>query len=264
MDDIGSVAWTVEDMLASLDEFREIYPNRPIAVNAGGMRAPHAFLTWFIVKQLRPPVVIESGVFKGQGTWLIETACPDAHIICLDPYLGQVQYKSGNAEYRSEDFDVIDFSELDKEHALCFFDDHQDAVNRLKSMAWKGFKKAVFEDNYAPPHGDCYSLRKAFEGVGFATSRRRRLKNAVKAVIASRVQPHADVPPNKAHAVELHANIARYWEGPPMFRLSKTRWGDNWADELFPTKEALLENDEADPLFDEAGAYTWLCYVELK
>ena len=46
----------------------------------------HGFALWFTARKLRPPVVIESGVYHGLGTWLIRHfAGPDAHIINLDP-----------------------------------------------------------------------------------------------------------------------------------------------------------------------------------
>ena len=51
-----------------------------------GININHGFALWFTARKLRPPVVIESGVYHGLGTWLIrQGAGPDAHIINLDP-----------------------------------------------------------------------------------------------------------------------------------------------------------------------------------
>ena len=55
------------------------------------MLSPHMFLMWFALKTLQPKVVIESGVWLGQGTWFVEKACPDARICCLDPACGPLK-----------------------------------------------------------------------------------------------------------------------------------------------------------------------------
>jgi len=41
------------------------------------------FASWFMARQLDPEVIIESGVWRGQGTWLLEQACPRAQIISM-------------------------------------------------------------------------------------------------------------------------------------------------------------------------------------
>lgn len=80
-----------------------------------------------MLSRLSPDLIVESGVWKGQGTWLIEQACPQADLICIDLNLSRVEYKSKRAEYFDVDFDLIDFSGRDKTNAICFFDDHQNA-----------------------------------------------------------------------------------------------------------------------------------------
>jgi hypothetical protein len=84
-------------MLAALPEFSDIYERRPIRDNKGGMRAPHCFAAWFMLRKLRPTAVVESGLWRGQGTWLIEQACPDADLYCIDIDLGRLEYRSPRA-----------------------------------------------------------------------------------------------------------------------------------------------------------------------
>jgi len=264
MFDIGTVPWTDRDLRSSFDKFLKIYEQRPIQDNQGGMKLPHAFLTWFICYQLQPEVVIESGVFKGQGTWLIKKACPNVRLICIDPCLERVKYQAPEAEYRKEDFTYQDFSELDKDKTLCFFDDHMSAYDRLVAMKWMGFKKAIFEDNYVAPHGDCYSLRRAFCGDGFNSSLAKTLNIPQLDGILRRVDALSSVPPNAIHKKLLMQNLLTYWEGPPIYRTELTRWGDVWSDDNYPTKPALFEHTNASPYLEEAQDYTWLCYVELK
>ena len=64
----------------SLDEFLEIYSERPIKNNHGGVLAPHAFGLWFMARELAPDIIIESGVWRGMTTWLLEKACPEKRL----------------------------------------------------------------------------------------------------------------------------------------------------------------------------------------
>ena len=66
--EIGTPNWTTSDIKNIFDEFVEVYANKPINDNQGGMKAPHAFASYFMLKTLQPRVIIESGVWKGQGT----------------------------------------------------------------------------------------------------------------------------------------------------------------------------------------------------
>jgi len=60
--------WTREEILTELNEFKNLYENRPIIENEGGMKSPHMFPAWFVVKKLQPKWLIESGVWYGLGT----------------------------------------------------------------------------------------------------------------------------------------------------------------------------------------------------
>ena len=83
--DLGTPSWTDRDLLAEIEPFLSVFGDRPLKHNPGGMGAPHCFYVWFLVRWLRPQTVIESGVFKGQSTWLIEQAAPQARIFSIDP-----------------------------------------------------------------------------------------------------------------------------------------------------------------------------------
>lgn len=209
--DFGSVTWDDDEIKSCYKDFLSIYTQRPIAENKGGMRAPHAYATWFLLRHLRPEVVIESGVWKGQGTWLIESACPDAKIICLDLNFGNLAYKSAKAEYINRDFSNVDFQWVEKRKAVCFFDDHQDAFNRLRQLKWKGFKVGIFEDNYPVGRGDVYSLKKVNEQVSIhVNDQYSEVENQSIAI---------------AHRNEMLSNLSLYYEFPPLFKTKQTRWG---------------------------------------
>ncbi len=270
---IGEVPWSREDMVRKLPEFALLYEHRPIKNNAGGMLSPHMFLAWFALQALKPRAIIESGVFLGQGTWFFEKACPDAQLYCIEPNLARIRYRSDRAEYFDRDFSLIDWSHLPKGETLLFFDDHQDAYERVKTAKWFGFKQLIFEDNWPPSQGDCYSLKQAFMHSGFRFlplphwSFRAKLKWQVAKRFGILADKYVGIFPNELDAQYLRQNLDIYHELPPIFRSERTMWGDLWDDLNYPTPDALLSTveDEYQRRFrDEAMYYCWMCYVRLK
>jgi len=239
---IGKSAWDRDDMTLYLQEFLDVYKHRPIDDNSGGQKAAQLFYSWYVAKKLKPKVIIESGVFKGQGTWAFEQASPETKLICLDPYLDQWGgYRSSTAQYLKKDFKEIDWSFIqDKSDVLCFFDDHQNAFERILQMKLFGFKKAMFEDNYPEGHGDCLSLKKILE------------------------HPEKyQVLPDMSAEEYLLKIVKVYQEMPPIFSISKTRWGTEW--HLYRTNPPLLsdENKNFSIFSDEMDQYTWINYIEI-
>ena len=232
---IGEVGWTREDIQESLDEFLRIYSHRPIRSNAGGMGAPHCFATYFMMKYLDKPYIVESGVWRGQSTWLIETTCPNSELLCIDPNLSMLAYKSAKATYTTQDWSRLTMSQ--PEDTLCFFDDHQDAISRIKVASKKGFKHLIFEDNYPTGQGDCASLKQTLEEDG---------------EIAKILKEHIEI----------------YYEFPPVFKQKKTRWGDDWDDTNYPTAKPIFDeikgNEKYKLFYDDALGYTWIAYVKLR
>jgi hypothetical protein len=234
--ELGISPFVKEELLDSIDEFAELYKNRPIKDNSGGMCAPHMFGAWFMAKKLQPTAIIESGVWYGQGTWFFEQACPDTEIICIEPSLDRIKYKSKKASYTTHDFSMIKWADhIDCPKTLCFFDDHQNAVSRLVVAAPQGFEHLMFEDNYPITQGDCVSLKTVLEEDG------------EDAAIARRY-------------------LVNYNEIPPVAKSKITRWGDPWTDELYPTHLPILceYEEKYSDYFDDADTYTWLCYTKIS
>lgn len=259
---IGSPVWSREDMLAQLERFATIYAKRPILDNAGGMSSSHLFLFWFILQHLKPRFVIESGVWKGQGTWLIEQACPDAEVFCIDIDWSNLEYRSQKAQYLSADISLHDWSRLPKGETLVFFDDHIDATRRCRVCVEHGFQHVIFEDNYPPGRGDCYSLYEVFQDAGHQANPRLRARISR---LLGRLQDR-EIPPNTEDSAYVRSITEVYEVMPPIYKLERTRWGDAW-DERFPTPEPLLTEVTTDwqrTYYDEAMWYTWLCYLRLS
>jgi hypothetical protein len=264
--EIGKPNWNVSDIINTFDEFVEIYANKPINDNQGGMKAPHAFASYFMLKTMQPKVIIESGVWKGQGTWLFEKACPNARIISLDIDFSNLIYKSSNVEYIEQDFSYLNVNTLEKEQTICFFDDHQNALTRLQQMRWKGLNRAIFEDNYPIPRGDCYSLKKIFSNAGFSPEIRKDYRGKVK-VFLSRflsINTPKNILQNSTHSAELKNSLRLYYEFPPLFKEDFTRWGDEWSEPNYPTKPAIFDSSFHHNLREEALHYNWMSYIELN
>lgn len=244
----GKQLWDFKDVNNLIDEFMELYEERPIISNRGGMLSTHLFWAWYVVKKLNPKNIIESGVFKGQGTWIFRQACSESNIFSIDPVLEKREYIDKDVTYFTEDFGLIDWSKyLDPKDTFIFFDDHQDAYIRLQQMKWMGFSQAMFEDNYPEKQGDCYSLKKIFAENGF------KGRNVI--------------PPNTTHVNYVKRNVETYTTLLPLFKPEITRWGDEWDNINYPTEEAVLAKDKIEkyPIIkEEAGYYTWICYVKLK
>ena len=266
---IGNPPWDRSDLLRAIGEFERLYDERPIRDNVGGMKAPHMFATWFMARALRPELIVESGIWMGQSTWLLERACPDARLVSIDLDLSRRAYISPKATYVDRDFSTLDWTAIVPERTLAFFDDHQNAYTRLQQCLWFGFKHTIFEDNYPPSQGDCYSLKKALSESGFEPA---LLQSGLREKVASwlGVRPPAPAPgvrPNRQDAAMLRRNLEVYYEFPPVFKRARTRWGDPWTDGHYPTPPPLLEEGDAAShaaFYEEADHYTWIGYARLK
>jgi hypothetical protein len=263
---LGEAPWSRDELRAALESFAELYARRPIDDNLGGMRSPHMFATWFALRALKPKAVIESGLWYGQSTWLIEQACPEAQLYCIDIDLDRLRYRSERARYFDRDFATLDWSELPLADTVGFFDDHQNAVERVRAARRIGLRHLLFEDNYPAACGDCYSLKKAFMHAGFAPEAPAGgLGDKLKRLVGG--APVGHVPPNERDDGELREALAIYFEFPPPFKPPTTRWGDRWEAPRYPTPEPLLERVERpyqQVYLDEAQDYTWLCYARVR
>jgi hypothetical protein len=114
------------------------------------MRSVGLFNVWFLLSRLRPQAVLESGIWKGQSTWLIERTLPAASIISLDIDLGIREYVSPRARYGQIDFLQLDLAQAGwpSQGGLAFFDDHQDVMPRLRKCHELGIRDVILDDNY--------------------------------------------------------------------------------------------------------------------
>ena len=245
----------IEKFKDYMGDFLELYSNKPIDDNTGGMKSPHLFNMYCVLKELNPKLIIESGVWKGQGTWLFEQACPEASIVSFDVNFQNLKYSSDNVQYINNDITSVDWKDVFEnnkqftpDNTLLFLDDHINFLERLSFLQHAPFKKIIFEDNYPPNQGDCISPKK--------------IRECDRCVIDSNGNREwIDIP---SDAKELFENvISGYQELPPIYKPDTTRWGDDWGKE-YKTDDAHFEFNslEKDILTDEMYDYTWICYME--
>ena len=250
--EIGEVPWTEDELRASLHEFAEIYHERPIKNNYGGMDSAHGFYTWWLARKLQPKYIIESGVWYGQSTWLLEQGCPSAQVISLDP-VDNRQYISEKAVYFKHDFKRIVWDRVDKDNTLVFFDDHY-GVDRVFQAKHIGFTHILYEDNYH----DCRGNTNNPSG--------------------SSCSPKAVLSRDTVEGKALRAILETYYEFPPIYPNNTNTRSWEWAgvsQEEFGllSKRPLVESVVADDVneaptdvcyINDAPSYTWIAYLKLK
>lgn len=121
----------------------------PVRQKHGGNGFNGALQIYALARALDPPVIVESGVFRGFTTWVLREACPQARLYCFDPVLRNLQYRDPRATYSSDDWSAFDFSGVDLSRALALFDDHISQGRRVEEAAARGLEHLLFDDDSA-------------------------------------------------------------------------------------------------------------------
>ncbi len=173
------VPWTEDDIRKGMDEFMKVFAQRPIANTDGGLSSVGMFALWTMLRAIRPTLVLECGVFKGQTTWLIEKAVPSIPVLSLDIDPGGREYTSPTAEYQD-----IGFMEFEAEPekvfsgAVAFFDDHGDVFHRVEKCRHLGIKYIIFDDNYPEGGGNRHRSLSVILAENTGPRKRPSLENA--------------------------------------------------------------------------------------
>jgi hypothetical protein len=215
------------------------------------------FATYCLLKELNPKLIIESGVWKGQGTWLMENTCPEAQIISIDPNPNFRIYTSQNVHYTTEDIITIDWTQFfeknnyESDDILVFLDDHQNVLDRLRFLySNTNIKHILYEDNYPSNQGDCLSLKKIREN---------------KRYVIDKAGHKSYYTINQEDFEYLNHITETYIEFPPVYKPEHTRWGDMW-DKNYETPDPIFTviPDDIVEFESELKDYTWFCYLKLK
>lgn len=272
--------------LRYLEEFVDVYKNKPIDNNAGGMGFNHSYLLYYMLKKTIPSYVIESGVWKGFSTYIIDSAVPETKIICLDLDFKRVEYKSKYAEYIETDFNSVDWSKYNNNtNSLCFFDDHQNSLERLKDMRWWGFKKAIFEDNYPTNEGDAYSIKQILNHSGhnkiqlsqdYLPKRKiEKLKRNIEEKVLNKYYFRQNMirKPNIVDHAGVKINVKEMFELPPVITEKTNQWGKKWENNYVKKDDLIHKKNISNfPKFEKfyheskknEFNYFYISYVELS
>ena len=128
-------------------KFIKIYNNKPIQNNQSGMKIDHCFALFCFLKKINPKYVIESGVWKGQTTWLIKETLKNAKIISIDIDLSNREVIYDDVTYLDKDISKYKWNKIKKSRAVIIFDDHVCFSKRLNFLKKNKFKHIIFDDN---------------------------------------------------------------------------------------------------------------------
>jgi hypothetical protein len=225
--------------------FLDIYQGRPIQENEFGMRSQGMFFLWYLIKEINPSLVIESGIHRGQSTWMIEQAAPLAKVIAIDPVLENRVYISERALYTTGDFSTLDIDNNLKKSTICFFDDHQNAFDRILQANEKGIKYLIFDDNYRPGYNEFgrsqLTLRECFE-----------LKiHRKKALVLNKLIKHYYIMP------QIVGNFINHFYGG----INSTAYAPAIWRSLEEIDISL--RGKMKTFYDDSVFYRWITYVEL-
>jgi hypothetical protein len=265
-------SWNQDEILIELKNFYKIYEEKPIKNNKGGMKFPHAFALFFILRKLKPDLVIECGIFKGQSTWLIEQAAPNAKLICIDIDLSNRIYISKKAKYSNLDFRFQNFANI-PENSLVLFDDHVNHIERIREANYFNIKNIILEDNYPANLGDFQTIKQCYQKHSFNHKLSKRsifktlylfVKVVIKKIFSHEYKANKDLNSisNRIRDYELSDNefdninkiINTYYEFPPIIA------------QEFATEKPLFDDIDKplEKYLSELNVYNHLTYIKLK
>ena len=143
--------------------FLKIYNSRPIKDNSSGMRIDHCFAVYCLLKKIKPKNVIESGIWRGQTTWLIKKTLNNVNIFSIDIDLSNREIIYKDVKYLDKDISQINWTKLNKRKTLVIFDDHVCFSQRVDFLLKNNFKHIIFDDNLPSSLSPYYTPKIIFE-----------------------------------------------------------------------------------------------------
>ncbi|WP_143596343.1 hypothetical protein [Tistlia consotensis] len=134
-------------------DFFPLYRGRPIRNNKGGGLINDSLCLYLVARLLQPATIVESGSYQGHSAWLLRQACPAAEIVTFDVRPEQLRHREPDIDYRAGDWSEAALPAFDPARTLVWFDDHISHARRLVEARRRGFRHALFDDNF-----DAYSL----------------------------------------------------------------------------------------------------------
>ncbi len=136
-----------QEILNSIKLYDGILKEKKISDLNGGMGFNNGLFLFILFSHFQPKEVIESGVWRGFTTYLIDKAISKgSKIYCFDINLTRTEFKSEKATYYERDLslvDDVDFSSVN----FAFFDDHVSIYDRLQFCFRNKIEIVVVDDD---------------------------------------------------------------------------------------------------------------------
>src|SRR5256885_5380879 len=101
-----------------------------------------------MARGLNPDLIVESGVYKGQSSYFLASACPRAKIHAFDPDPQQLVHRTPGVIYHGYDWMNAEVKCHPVGAGLCFFDDHQSQALRVIQAHERGFRHLIVDDSW--------------------------------------------------------------------------------------------------------------------
>ena len=272
-----------EFIAAELDPFLAVWKRRPGAGdNTHGGGFFHYFALWCFIKLLRPYHVIESGCYKGVGSWFLRQAAgAGANMTFISPSRPSIFVDAQPSSRHLFDAAFRDFSDvpwevlltpLQRRSTLIFFDDHQAGLRRAVEAARFGFVHVVFDDNYLPGKGDNYAL-KSFNAPNLGRGARRWADNFGRPSAKTWHAPGTQLNATDLDAlrriytavVDEYVEFPPVWKGPNRFGVAERVWESLTRAPVLARAQALaFAGRHGLRLEEEAQRYTHIAYARLR
>lgn len=128
--------------------FYAAYLASPYRDQTGGSRYNNLLFLQLMARTAAPSLVIDSGTYTGASAWALKLACPEARVLSFDIDLSRLRLRTPGVEYIEADWTAHDWSAGSSADALLYFDDHVDQARRLLEAAERGFRLAIFDDDF--------------------------------------------------------------------------------------------------------------------
>ena len=135
------------DLLSIIKHYEKLYRDVKIKNLNGGMGYNNGLFFYILVCHFKPKVVLESGVWKGFSTYLIDDAIDnESKIYCFDINLSNREFFSKKAVYFENDLSFVNNIDY-KSVNFAFFDDHVSIYDRLKLCIKNNIDLVVVDDD---------------------------------------------------------------------------------------------------------------------
>lgn len=128
-------------------EYDRLFRDDQVSNLNGGMGYNNGMMLFCVSRFYSPKIVIESGVWRGFTTYLLDSAIPsDSLIYAFDINLSLIEFQLTKATYYEKDISTQNL-DLKGYKVLAFFDDHVSHYDRLRYCIKNQIDMVVFDDD---------------------------------------------------------------------------------------------------------------------